>query len=276
MTVPLRILPTPDALGLALATHVGEALTAAAADRHDLLVGWPAGRTPQVLVDGLCILAGQGLDLSHLVLVGMDEFVTKNDGRWQHVDNRLHYSCRGWNARKVVKPLTDAALPGRGLRKDSVWTPPASNPETYERRITDAGGVDIFVVASGSGDGHVALNSPPANPASRTRVVELPESTRRDNLATFPELRSLAEAPTHGVTVGIATIADAAEVILLLPGSGKQLAARQLLALDAFDPAWPASFVHDHPRATCWTDEQALDQTAAAVPVSAPTSATRL
>ena len=274
MRVAVNVLPSPSELGEALAHHVADRLTARTSDRF--LIGWPAGRTPEVLVEALCALARDGLDLSAVVFVGMDEFLTGEPGHWRNVDTNVHYSCRGWTQHRVIEPLRAAASPGRGPSGDAVWTPSPLDPEAYERRISDSGGVDFFVVASGSGDGHVALNSPPADRNSRTRIVELPDSTRRDNLATFPQLKSLDQAPTHGVTVGLATISDAHEIALLLPGDGKREAARRLLELDAFDPTWPASFVHNHPRATCWVDEHALGRSRSsftAVPAAGQASA---
>lgn len=253
----MQVLPSPGELGAALARHLADRIVARTTELF--LLGWPAGRTPQVLVEPLCELAAQGLDLSSVVFVGMDEFITQQDGQWRNVDTSVHFSCRAWTQSRVVQPLQAAAKPGYGPKPDAVWTPSPTAPSEYEQRIADAGGIELFVVASGSGDGHVALNSSPADRASRTRIVALPDSTKRDNLRTFPQLKSIEEAPGHGVTVGIATIAEAREIALVLPGPEKREAARRLLELDGFDAEWPASFVYDHPHATCWTDEYALN-----------------
>ena len=102
------------------------------------------------------------------------------------------------------------------------------------------------------------MNGPGSARDSRTRVVELAESTRRDNLATFPQFASLDEVPTHGVTVGLATIADARALRLVLHGADKRAATARLLALDRFDPTWPVSIVHDHPDAQILVDRAAL------------------
>jgi glucosamine-6-phosphate deaminase len=88
-------------------------------------------------------------------------------------------------------------------------------------------------------------------------VIELAESTRRDNLATFPKFASLDEVPAQGVSVGLATIASARTLRLVLHGAAKRTAAARLRALDGFDPSWPASIVHDHPDAEIWIDEEA-------------------
>jgi glucosamine-6-phosphate deaminase len=79
-----------------------------------------------------------------------------------------------------------------------------------------------------------------------TAVVELAETTRRDNLRTFPDFESLDDVPTHGVTVGLATIAGARALRMVIHGDDKREAIERLLSYDTFDPEWPASIVHDH------------------------------
>ena len=120
-----------------------------------------------------------------------------------------------------------------------------------------AGGIDLFLLASGASDGHVAFVPPGSRRDGRTAVLAIAESTRRDNLATFPAFRSLDEVPREGVSVGLGTIAAARALRLVLHGAGKRAAAARLLALDGFDPSWPASVVHDHPDAEIWLDREA-------------------
>jgi glucosamine-6-phosphate deaminase len=62
----------------------------------------------------------------------------------------------------------------------------------------------------------------------------------------------------QGVSVGLGTIGEARALRLVLHGAGKRAAAARLLALDSFDPSWPASVVHDHPDAQVWLDQEAL------------------
>jgi glucosamine-6-phosphate deaminase len=76
--------------------------------------------------------------------------------------------------------------------------------------------------------------------------VELAESTRRDNLATFPSFGSLDRVPRFGVTVGLGTIVrHSSRVTLLLSGAEKQVAFSRTVAATAFDPEWPATIVHE-------------------------------
>ena len=102
----------------------------------------------------------------------------------------------------------------------------------------------MFLLASGATDGHVAFNPPGTPLDSATRVEALAESTRRDNLGTFPEFGSLDAVPTHGVTVGLASVTRAKHAMMLLLGAQKRPALHRLLASGDFDPEWPATVVY--------------------------------
>ena len=125
-------------------------------------------------------------------------------------------------------------------------------------RIEAAGGIDTFLLASGASDCHVAFLPPGSARKGRTAVVELAESTRRDNLVTFPEFRSLDEVPREGVSVGLGTITRARALRIVLHGREKRTAASRILAHDGFERGWPATVVHDHPDAEIWLDREAL------------------
>jgi glucosamine-6-phosphate deaminase len=212
-----------DELGQKLAHEIVETASA--------LLGCPGGRS---LVSTYRALAGSGEDLSGTTIVMMDEYVPVPAAS-------AHYSCRGFALREIAAPL--------GIPQERVWLPDPDVPEAYDARIEAAGGVDLFLLASGATDGHVAF-LPPGSPLDgRTSVVRLAESTRRDNLATFPDFGSVDDVPAHGVSVGLGTIAAAKRLRLVLHGPDKRDAAERVLSLDRFDPSWPASVVHEHPDA---------------------------
>jgi glucosamine-6-phosphate deaminase len=129
-------------------------------------------------------------------------------------------------------------------RPFSTRVPDPAFPNDYDRRLESAGGVDLFIVASGASDGHVAFNPPETSLSSRTRVVKLAETTRHDNMKTFPEFTDISEVPSHGVTVGLGTICEfSREVVLIMHGTEKKAATARLLACSGFDERWPASCV---------------------------------
>jgi glucosamine-6-phosphate deaminase len=89
--------------------------------------------------------------------------------------------------------------------------------------------------------------------------VALPESTRRDNLATFPSFGGrLDRVPTHGVTVGVGTIRSLShQAVLVLHGADKAAAAARITATDRYDQTWPATVVHACARPEIFVDEAA-------------------
>ena len=128
----------------------------------------------------------------------------------------------------------------------AVWVTRVSDGAAVAGATVTVHDVDGNVLASGASDGHVAMLGPGAPRDGRTSVVPLAETTRRDNLRTFPEFESLDDVPTHGVTVGLQTIMDARALRLVIHGDDKRAAIERLLALDGYDPTWPVSIVHEH------------------------------
>jgi glucosamine-6-phosphate deaminase len=156
------------------------------------------------------------------------------------------HSCIGFGEREIVAPLNRAARPGRRIPAENLWFPLADAPGEYDERLRAAGGIDIFLLASGSSDGHVALNPVDAAASTTTRVVALEETTRRDNLSTFPTFRGIDDVPQYGVTVGIRTIRDLSKAVIMLAlGEQKQEAVRRLGSAHAYDPSWPATVLSE-------------------------------
>ena len=126
--------------------------------------------------------------------------------------------------------------------------------------VEAAGQVDLFILASGASDGHVAF-CPPGSPADGSScIVRLAKETRRDNLSTFPEFKSLDDVPHHGLTVGLGTIAKYSKAVaMVIHGGHKQYAAKRLSKSTAFDPQWPATIVHLCRNAAVFLDPQAAE-----------------
>jgi glucosamine-6-phosphate deaminase len=229
----VRVFADAEELGGALADEV---LARYDATEGPYLLGCPGGRSLRTTYHAL---AAHGRPLDRLVVVMMDEYVG--------APPQVHYSCTRLAYDEIAGPL----------RAAEVWLPDVDDPGAYDARIAEAGGVDLFLLASGASDGHVAFVPPGSPRDGRTSVITLAASTREDNLATFPDFESLADVPLQGVSVGLGTIGEARSLRLVLHGAGKRAATAHLLALDGFDPSWPASLVHDHPDAEIWIDEEA-------------------
>lgn len=253
----------PRALGERAAELLLDGIGAAGRAGRPFLLGCPGGRSAMPVYTALAdAAAARRADLSHLVVVMMDDYVVlRPDGSPRREDATAAHSCVRFGREQIVGRLNQAVGPGRGVSADRLWVPDPADPDAYEAAISRAGGIDVFLLASGSGDGHVAFNTPGAAADSTTRLVELPDSTRRDNLATFPSFGGdLSAVPRLGVTVGIDTIVrQSAAVIMIAHGAEKATAARRLLSADGYEPDWPATVVTACREPRLFLDQAAID-----------------
>jgi glucosamine-6-phosphate deaminase len=134
--------------------------------------------------------------------------------------------------------------PGKIHIPDGTAPDPEAECLRYEADIRRHGGLALTFLGLGR-NGHIGFNEPGTPFDSRTRVVELTQSTRHANAADFPD----AHVPTHALTMGIGTILESKRIVLLAAGSGKEEAIRRLRSGDVSE-AFPASALHTHPDVT--------------------------
>lgn len=260
MNAPVTVFDSPEQLGWDLAGEILDRTRTALRRRRRFLLGCPSGRSPRTTYQALARRAAEANDnLSHVVIVMMDEYLNA-DGKGGFVacPMNAHYSCLGFAFREIQAPI-NRELPADACIPDHhIWIPDPANPGEYEERLATSGGVDLFLLASGASDGHVAFNPPGTDLDSDTRIVALAEETRQDNLSTFPQFRSIADVPTHGVSVGLGTIARLSqEAVLIMHGAGKRDSAQRVRAAASFDPAWPATVIHECRRGRIYLDKAA-------------------
>lgn len=245
-SAPSRVLATPEAIG----DYVADVLLARIAHARTLgkrfLLGSPTGRTPRPIFAAMAQrLAAQPADLSHVTLVMMDEYLVEGPSGLAYAPSDAEWSCHHFAEHAILGRLNAVLPPEERIRAGNVWFPHPEDPAEYEARIAAAGGIDLFLLASGASDGHVAFNPPGAPRDSRTRIIPLSEETRRDNLSTFPAFGTLDAVPHHGVSVGIATIVDSREAMMVVWGAGKHATFTRITAAQRYEQDWPATLIHD-------------------------------
>jgi glucosamine-6-phosphate deaminase len=143
------------------------------------------------------------------------------------------------------------ADPARVFVPDGAAPDPEAECERYEAAIREAGGIDVCVLGIGR-NGHIGFNEPGAPFDSRTRVVELSESTRKVNASDFEADR----APERAITAGMATIFESKSVLLLASGANKAAAVAAAVEEDVSERI-PASMLRSHPNTVLFLDETA-------------------
>ena len=127
----------------------------------------------------------------------------------------------------------------------------------YDEKITRAGKIDLQILGIGV-NGHIGFNEPGTPFTSRTHIVTLDESTREANSRFFS---SIDEVPTHAITMGIGTIMESKEILLLVSGEQKADTLNRLLNGEVSED-FPASILHNHSKVTVIADAAACSKLA--------------
>jgi len=176
--------------------------------KPNLVLGLATGSTPLGLYKELIRMhKEEGLDFSKVTTFNLDEYVGLPPGH----DQSYHYFMHENFFKHINIPDGSVNIPD-GLVSDI-----DAFCDWYEEEIRKAGGIDLQILGIGS-NGHIAFNEPGSSLGSRTRVKTLTEKTRQDNARFF---KSPHEVPKYAITMGIGTIMDAKEQILLANDANK-------------------------------------------------------
>jgi glucosamine-6-phosphate deaminase len=123
----------------------------------------------------------------------------------------------------------------------------------YEKAIESYGGIDFFLGGIGP-DGHIAFNEPGSSLSSLTRVKTLTYDTIVANSRFFDD--DIDKVPKMALTVGVATVMSAREVLIIIPGYNKARALRQVVE-EGINHMWTVSMFQLHPKCIIACDDAA-------------------
>ena len=139
---------------------------------------------------------------------------------------------------------------------DGMAADPEQECREYEQAIAAEGGIELFLGGMGS-DGHIAFNEPGSSLHSRTRIKTLTEETKTANARFFGGDPS--RVPATALTVGVGTVMDAREVLIIVNGHSKARALRAVVE-EGINHMWTLSCLQTHPRAIIVCDEDATEE----------------
>ena len=218
--------------GEALAERAAQILLGTIRDDPRTVLGLPTGRTPIGMYERVVRECERAYHcFSDVTTFNLDEYVGVSR---DHPGSYFAYMRRHLFDHVDIDPR-NAHIPD--------GTAPDLDAECvrYENEIRDAGGLSRTFLGLGR-NGHIGFNEPGTPFDSRTRVVELHESTRHANADLFPD----GHVPTHAITMGIGTILESRSIVLLAAGAGKQEAIARLRSGEVTE-AFPASALWRHP-----------------------------
>lgn len=132
----------------------------------------------------------------------------------------------------------------------------AAECEAYEAKMKAVGGVDLFLGGIGP-DGHIAFNEPGSSLSSRTRIKTLTQDTIIANSRFFDN--DVTKVPKTSVTVGVGTILDAKEVLIMVNGHNKARALAQAVE-GSINQMWTITALQMHPKGIIVCDDAATDE----------------
>lgn len=204
----------------------------------------PAGSSPLGMFKYLINMYKEGrISFENVVIFNLDEYI----GLPQNDINSYHYFL--WdnffqhiNVKKQNIHLLNSQT------KDFV-----KESAAYEKMIRSFGGIDLLIGGIGE-DGHIAFNEPGSSLGSRTRVKTLNKNTLRANARFFGNDED--RVPKNVITIGIATIMDAKEVLILASGD-KKAEALHMAVEGAINHMCPVSILQMHPHTLVVCDDEA-------------------
>jgi glucosamine-6-phosphate deaminase len=228
-----------------LAVHAANRIRRQIEEKASSVLGLATGSTPEKTYQRLVSYhRDEGLDFSQITTFNLDEYL----GLPPEHNQSYHWFMHHHLFNHVNINPKNVHLPP-GMPKD----PDAAGAE-YDRIISEAGGIDLQLLGVGS-DGHIAFNEPGSSLASRTRVKTLTEQTIRDNARLFFDGNE-QQVPRFALTMGVASILDARQLLLLASGEGKAAVVRALVE-GPVTSAITASALQLHPAATVLIDKAA-------------------
>jgi len=208
------------------------------------VLGLPTGSSPIGMYNELAAMNKAGkLSFKHVITFNMDEYVrlpqdhpeSYHSFMWRHLFGRIDIAKKNVNILNGNAPDLDAECSG------------------YEERIRKAGGIRLFVGGIGP-DGHIAFNEPGSSLTSRTRVVTLTTDTKIANSRFFDNDPS--KVPVTALSVGVGTVMDSDEVLIIVNGVNKARALRHAIE-EGVNHMWTVSALQMHPKGIIVCDDDA-------------------
>lgn len=209
------------------------------------VLGFATGGTPKGTYEKLVAAFKKGaVTFQQVTTFNLDEYV----GLPPEHPNSYHTYMNEQLFNETNIPVGQRFIPN-GLASDL-----QSEAADYEKQIQAHDGIDLQLLGIGK-NGHIGFNEPGTVFTQRTHRVALTPSTRKANARYF---ESMAEVPTHALTMGIQTILESKEILLLAAGRHKAEAVYRLITGQQPDEQFPASSLYSHPNLTLIADEEAL------------------
>lgn len=209
-------------------------------------LGLPTGSTPLGLYEELAdIHEKDALDFSYVKTFNLDEYVGLSR---DHSRSYYNYLQENFVKKVNLKSQNTYFIDGKAPDKDEEC-------KKYEEKILQVGGLDLVILGIGR-NGHIGFNEPAEELIARTHHVKLAKETIESNSRFFD---SEEDVPKEALTMGVGTILNADQILLIANGNSKAMAVERLFS-GKISTKFPASLLHTHPAVTVMIDQEAAER----------------
>jgi glucosamine-6-phosphate deaminase len=240
--IPVVRIDDPDELAATVAGRIARLIREHAAAGLPTVLGLATGSTPVGVYRELVRMhREEGLSFRSVETFNLDEYFPMDPGNLHSYHRFMWENLFG----EIDIDPAKVHIPRGDLRRDEV----AQHAAEYEAAIARAGGIDLQILGIGK-TGHIGFNEPGSGFGTRTRLVTLDTVTLKDAAADFFGEENV---PREAVTMGVATILEAREIVILATGEHKAGIVRRAVEGEV-DVAVAATVLQRHPSTTFYVD----------------------
>ena len=246
----MRVIIEPDYVSAAkwTANYVAKSIIDfKPSEAKPFVLGLPTGSSPLGIYKELITLNKKGVvSFKNVVTFNMDEYVNLPE---EHPESYHSFMWNNFFSHIDINKDNINILNGNAKDLEAECA-------GYEEKIKKAGGVKLFLGGIGP-DGHIAFNEPASSLSSRTRLKTLTYDTLVANSRFFDN--DINKVPKTALTVGVGTVMDAEEVLIIVNGHNKARALQHAIE-GGVNHMWTISALQMHPKGIIVCDEEATDE----------------
>ncbi len=243
--IPVEILDDHEEIARTVAHRIAELVRTQTEQGRKAVLGLATGSTPLgVYAELVRLHEEEGLSFANVVTFNLDEYFPMEPESLQS----YHRFMRENFFDHVDIPADQIHIPDGTVARDAV----EAHCAAFEQAILDAGGIDLQLLGIGR-SGHIGFNEPGSGRDSRTRLMYLDTVTRQDAAGDFFGEENV---PPEAITMGVATILDAREVVLIATGEHKAGVVQRAVE-GPVNADIAATYLQGHPATTVYLDPAA-------------------
>jgi glucosamine-6-phosphate deaminase len=232
--IPVKIFQDINEGSRAAATEIAALIRKKTFHKEKCVLGLATGSTPITLYNELVRMhRDEGLSFRNVITFNLDEYYPMESDQIQSYNRYMHrmlFDHIDIDPKNIHIP--DGSLPKEKIKQHCA---------AYEKLIDEAGGIDLQVLGIGI-NGHIGFNEPGSSIYSKTRLINLENTTR---LANAYEFANISQVPRLAITMGINTILKAKKILLMAWGPAKAQVV-QKAAEGPVSESVPASLLQQH------------------------------